>query len=131
MEFNNVFDSAIASADAAIMECMSSPFGLVLRTGDILNIKAIYDTELASAPGKKDVASPRTIDVSLEHGALTVLGQRIDRNLIAGAVVNTPQGEKAVGGVLYPDATTTLIVLTVKGGDQLPAGGGERFLKDE
>ena len=128
-DFDSLFDDAMRDADAAIMARMSSSFTLQLKGGGELPLRAIYDTELSLSPGKANNATPRVIDASFEHGALTVLGQRIDRELVSGAIVQTPQGEKVVGSVFYQDRTTTVMVLTVPGGTQLPAGNSNRWMK--
>ncbi len=125
--FDSLFDKAMRDADAHIMDRMSSPFTLQLRGGGEMTLNAIYDTELTLASGKADSQTPRPVNVSFEHGVLTVLNQRIERDVIAGARVHTPQGEKVVGPVFYQDRTTTVIELTIPGGSQLPKGKGVRF----
>jgi len=125
--FDSLFDKAMRDADAHIMDRMSSPFTLQLRGGGEMTINAIYDTALEFASGKVNSQTPRPVNVSFEHGVLSVLNQRIDREFIAGARVNTPQGMKVVGPVHYQDRTTTIIELTVPGGVKLPGGRGVRF----
>ncbi|GDX06643.1 hypothetical protein [Buttiauxella sp. A111] len=127
--FDSLFDTAMRDADAHIMDRMSSPFILQLRGGGEMAIHAIYDTELAFASGKPDSQAPRPVNASCEHGVLTVLNQRLDREIIAGANVQTPQGKKVVGAVFYQDRTTTIIILTVPGGAKLPEGAGVRFTR--
>lgn len=128
-DFDSLFDDAMLHADHVIMERMSGSFQLALKSGDTLIIKAIYDTSLAAAAGSSGSTNPRGIDASFEGSALTVLGHRIPRGMIHGASVDTPDGLRVVAEVLYPDRTTTLIALTMPGGDALPAGNGVRFTR--
>jgi hypothetical protein len=126
--FDSLFDDAMHRADDIIMDRMSAPYIFELKSGGEYHTHGIYDTELSTLPGKPDnTGNSRPLNGSFEHGVLTVLNARIDKNLIAGAKVQTPAGEKSVGGVYYPDRTTTLIVLTMAGESQLPDGRGVRF----
>jgi hypothetical protein len=125
--FDSLFDKAMRKADSHIEGRMANPFTLQLRGGGVMNILAVYDTELALASGKTDSQNPRPVSTSFEHGVLTVLNQRVDRDVIAGARVSTPLGERVIGPVSYHDRTTTIIELTLLGGDKLPKGRGVRF----
>ena len=127
--FDSHFEQAMQNADAAIMEEMAVPFTLKLRDGQLLTVRAIYDTRLAPASGTNSAANARNIDAAYESSALTVLGERLDRQLIHGAIVSTPYGDMAIAQVFYPDPTTTAIVLGMPGIKNLPSGDGERWRK--
>ena len=106
MELNSIFDEAMQVADEQIENAFASEFTLLLVTGTSLKVKAIFDAKLEPTEHGLYAA---------EEGALTVLNQRIDKKLVEGASVPTPLGERHVADVYYPDATTSILVLTVRG----------------
>ncbi|MCW8352428.1 hypothetical protein [Citrobacter portucalensis] len=128
-DFDSLFDGAMQHADQVIMERMSVSYQLQLKNGSTLDIRAIYDTQLQPATGNNSGTNPRNIDAAYENGLLTVLGARLDRDLIHGATVLTKFGVKTIAQVLYPDATTTTMVLAMPTGGELPTGNGVRFTK--
>lgn len=109
MDFDSLFDDAMRVADQAVEDVMASEFRLLLRDGPNLDIKAIFDTNLEHLEDKN---RPRSLIV--ENGTLTVLNQRVDKDLVYAASVVTPLGTRYVASVEYPDATTTLLILTTK-----------------
>lgn len=123
------FDDAMQKADATIMRRMAGVFEFCLASGETVRIAAIYDTRLSSLPGSQGASAPRQLDAAYEHGVLTVLGRRYERQPLQGATVDTPAGVKTVADIFYPDRTTTVMVLGVSGGDKLPAGTGARFTR--
>jgi hypothetical protein len=127
--FDSLFDEAMQIADSTIMDELAAPYTLVLKNGAKLDIRAIYDTQLQPAAGNNSGTNPRNIDAAYENGLLTVLGERLDRDLIHGATVSTKFGVKTIAQVLYPDATTTTLVLAMPAGNALPPGSGVRFTK--
>jgi len=116
--------------DQRVMAVMNDgDFTFTRKNGESVLLSCIYDTQLELASGKVSSTDQRMIDASFEHGVFTVLGERVDRELIMGATVLTPQGDKAVGGVIYTDEMATVITLTIPGGDSLPPGEGLRWVK--
>ncbi|MGI9835675.1 hypothetical protein ACJPQX_20750 [Vibrio vulnificus] len=109
MDFDSLFDDAMRVADQAVEDVMASEFRLLLRDGSNLDIKAIFDTNLEHLEEKN---RPRSLIV--ENGTLTVLNQRVDKDLVYAASVVTSLGTRYVASVEYPDATTTLLILTTK-----------------
>lgn len=124
-----LFDSALQRADEAIMEHMAADFILRPRDGQPLSVRAIYDTQLSAGKGSPSSSAPRPFAATCEHGSLTVLGQRLDRALMVGAELDTPQGPRVVADVLYPDQSSTLLVLGLVGAQRLPSGNGVRFTR--
>lgn len=109
MNFDSLFDDAMRVADQAIENAMASEFRLELKDGSSLDIKAIFDTNLEQPDDNYKHRS-----LIAENGALTVLNNRIDKDLVYAASVVTPLGTRYVASVEYPDATTTLLILTTK-----------------
>ena len=111
MGFDSLFDNAMKVADQAIENVLTSEFKLLLRNGSSLDIKAIFDTNLEQTDDNDQYKYRSLI---AENGALTVLNQRIERTQVYSASVVTPLGIKYVASVEYPDATTSLLILTTK-----------------
>lgn len=109
MGFDSIFDDAMKVADQAIESAMASEFYLLLRDGSSLDIKAIFDSKLMPQGSNKNQNA-----VIAEHGALTILNRRIDKQLVYAASVGTPLGIRHIAEVLYPDETTTLLILSLK-----------------
>ncbi|MBD1559498.1 hypothetical protein HC752_21380 [Vibrio sp. S9_S30] len=109
MEFDSLFNEVMEMADQAIEDAMASKFRLLLRDGSNLDIKAIFDSKLMPQENNESHAS-----VIAEHGALTILNRRIAKKLVSGASVDTPLGTRHVADVLYPDETTSLLILSMK-----------------
>ena len=109
MEFDSIFNKAMKVADQAIESVMASEFHLLLRDGSSLDIKAIFDSNLMPQGSNKNQNA-----VIAEHGALTILNRRIDKQLVYAASVGTPLGTRHIAEVLYPDETTTLLILSLK-----------------
>lgn len=107
MEFDSLFDDAMKMADEQIEGLFSKAFSLARKRGDAININAIFDGSLMMQGGKN------TPPFACEQGALTVLNQRINKDDVKGAVVATPIGERTVVDVFYPDATTSILKLSV------------------
>lgn len=124
-----LFDSALLRADEAIMEHMAADFIFELSSGQQRSIRAIYDSQQSLGKGSGSSTSPRPFAAVCEHGSLTVLGQRLDRALMVGAELDTPQGPRVVADVLYPDQSSTLLVLGLVGAQRLPSGNGVRFTR--
>ncbi|ABU70950.1 hypothetical protein [Vibrio campbellii] len=109
MEFDSLFDEAMKCADFAIEGAMASEFRLLLRNGSSLDIKAIFDSKLMP-----EESSNTRVAFIAEHGVLTVFNMRIEKQLVSGASVDTPLGTRHVSDVLYPDETTSLLILSMK-----------------
>lgn len=109
MNFDSLFDDAMRVADQAIENAMASEFRLLLKDGSSLDIKAIFDSKLMPQE-----SSTNHIAVIAEHGAFTVFNRRIEKQLVSGASVDTPLGTRHVADVLYPDETTSLLILSIK-----------------
>lgn len=124
----SAFDAAVAAMDEAITKVMASPYVLGLKNGTELTIKAILEnkTEESTRPG---LGKPRAVRAVSEQTVLTVLGQRLDRELVLGARVVTELGQRWISDVIYADETTTELVLALSGDAQLPAGNGVRFVR--
>lgn len=123
-----LFDSALQRADEAIMEHMAADFIFELSSSQQRSIRAIYDSQQSLGKGSSSSSSPRPFAAAFEHGALSVLGERLDRALI-GAKVDTPQGMRMVVDVIYPDAISTILVLGLVSEQRLPSGNGVRFTR--
>ncbi|MEJ8678122.1 hypothetical protein P0C22_06025 [Plesiomonas shigelloides] len=123
-----LFDSALQRADEAIMEHMAADFIFELSSGQQRSIRAIYDSQQSLGKGSGSSTSPRPFAAVCEHGALSVLGERLERALM-GAKVKTPQGMRMVVDVIYPDAISTILVLGLVSEQRLPSGNGVRFTR--
>ncbi|MBU3825205.1 MAG: hypothetical protein H9917_10340 [Candidatus Oceanisphaera merdipullorum] len=121
------FDNAVAAMDEAITKVMASPYVLVLKIGGELAIKAIleHETGESTQPG---LGKARAIRATTEQAMLTVLGQRLARDQVLGAQVETALGTRWVSEVFYPDETTTELQLGLAGDAVLPSGNGVRFV---
>ena len=108
MSFDSLFGDAMIIADQAIAGVFGTEFKLSLRDGSSLDINAIFDTS------QEQTGDNKYRSLIAENGALTVLNQRIERTQIYSASVVTPLGTKYVASVEYPDATTSLLILTTK-----------------
>ncbi|MDC5723096.1 hypothetical protein [Vibrio europaeus] len=110
MTFGTDFEKAMAKADSDIESSFASPFKLQLKSGESLDLKAIFDSVLDIKPtSSRKSNSP----ILCEQGALTVLNQRVDDSLVEGATVETPIGKRTVYDVYYPDATTSILQLAI------------------
>ena len=109
MSLDSIFDQALIKADQAVENTFTSQFTLRLKDGGNLDLKAIFDTNLEQPDDNYKHRS-----LIAENGALTVLNNRIDKDLVYAASVVTPLGTRYVASVEYPDATTTLLILTTK-----------------
>lgn len=114
MDFDSTFDDAMLSADKVIEGVFASNFTLLLVDNSGLELNAIFDSELEYKTSKN--APP----FMCEQGALTVLNQRIDKEKVKGAKVETKLGSRVVVDVFYPDATTSVLQLSV---DSKGSGG--------
>lgn len=110
MGFDSLFDNAMRLADHAIENTMASEFRLQLRDGSSLDIKAIFDAKLEPSASRDN----RSMFIA-EEGALTVLNRRIDKTLVEGACVQTELGERHIADVFYPEANTSVLVLSTRG----------------
>lgn len=109
MGFDSIFDEVMKLADQAIDNSMASEFSLRLRDGSSLEINAIFDSKLMPQGSNKNQNT-----VIAEHGALTILHRRIDKQSVYAASVDTPLGTRYIADVLYPDEITTLLILSQK-----------------
>ncbi|MFQ2620504.1 hypothetical protein ACK3Y2_17140 [Aeromonas caviae] len=123
------FSALLSDADQAINEVMGSLYQLTLKTGGQLEIVAIWDTSLQEAKVPTGTNNPRGVRVASEQGVLTVLQNRLRREDVMGAEVETPLGTRWVVDLDNSDATTTVLMLGVAGDANLPAGTGPRFSK--
>ena len=114
MFFDNHFEQELKLADSVIETVFSSQFTLKLMNYESFEVKAIFDSELEYKTSKN--APP----FMCEQGALTVLNQRIDKEKVKGAKVETKLGSRVVVDVFYPDATTSVLQLSV---DSKGSGG--------
>jgi hypothetical protein len=125
------FSDLLADADMAINAEMATPYSLLLKSDDRLEIAAIWDTSLQEAKAAGSGSNPRGARVASEHGVLTVLQNRLRREDMMGAAVETPLGTRWVVDLDYTDATTTVLMLGLAGDATLPAGSGPRFSKTD
>ena len=123
------FDRMTVRLDARINRAMASPYSLLLKGGDRLEIAAIWDSSLQEAKVPTGSSHPRGVRVASEQGVLTVLQNRLRREDVMGAEVETPLGTRWVVDLDYTDATTTVLMLGLAGDANLPAGTGTRFSK--
>lgn len=123
------FERALARGDARLNGALSSPYQLALKSGGQLEIEAIWDSSLQEAKTPTGTNNPRGVRAASEQGVLTVLQNRLRREDVMGAAVDTPLGTRWVVDLDYPDATTTVLMLGLAGDAVLPAGTGERFTK--
>ncbi|WP_429169475.1 hypothetical protein [Aeromonas hydrophila] len=108
---------------------MASQYSLLLKGGDRLEIAATWDSSLQEAKVPTGSSNPRGVRVASEQGVLTVLQNRLRREDVMGAEVETPLGRRWVVDLDYTDATTTVLMLGLAGDANLPAGSGPRFSK--
>ncbi len=123
------FDRLTVRLDARVNRAMASPYSLLLKGGDQLEIAAIWDSSLQEAKVPTGSSNPRGVRVASEQGVLTVLQNRLRREDVMGAEVETPLGTRWVVDLDYTDATTTVLMLGLAGDANLPAGTGTRFSK--
>lgn len=123
------FSDLVANADMAINAVMARQYSLLLKSGATLEISAIWDASLQEAKVPTGTNNPRGVRVASEQGVLTVLQNRLRREDVMGAEVNTPLGPRWVVDLDYTDATTTVLMLGLAGDSNLPAGTGPRFSK--
>lgn len=123
------FDRLTVRLDARVNLAMASPYSLLLKGGDRLDIAAIWDSSLQEAKVPAGSSNPRGVRVASEQGVLTVLQNRLRREDVMGAEVETPLGTRWVVDLDYTDATTTVLMLGLAGDANLPAGTGTRFSK--
>jgi len=119
------FSALLFDADRAINAAMANHYQLALKSGGQLEIEAIWDSSLQEAK----TPNPRGVRAASEQGVLTVLQNRLRREDVMGAAVDTPLGTRWVVDLDYPDATTTVLMLGLAGDAVLPVGTGERFTK--
>lgn len=123
------FDRLTVRLDARVSRSMAKPYSLLLKSGARMEIAAIWDTSLQEAKVPAGSSNPRGVRVASEHGVLTVLQNRLRREDVMGAEVETPLGTRWVVDLDYTDATTTVLMLGLAGDASLPAGTGTRFSK--
>lgn len=123
------FSDLVADADMAINAVMARQYSLLLKSGATLEISAIWDASLQEAKVPTGTNNPRGVRVASEQGVLTVLQNRLRREDVMGAEVETPLGPRWVVDLDYTDATTTVLMLGLAGDANLPAGTGPRFTK--
>ena len=123
------FERALVRGDARINGALSTPYLLTLKGGSQMAITAIWDSSLQEAKTPTGTSNPRGVRAASEQGVLTVLQNRLRREDVMGAAVDTPLGIRWVVDLDYPDATTTVLMLGLAGDAVLPVGTGERFTK--
>lgn len=123
------FSALLADADMAINAVMANQYSLLLKGGDQLEIVAIWDTSLQETKVPAGTSNPRGVRAASEQGVLTVLQNRLRREDVMGAAVDTPIGRRWIVDLDYSDATTTVLMLGLAGDSVLPTGTGERFTK--
>jgi len=123
------FSDLVADADMAINAVMARQYSLLLKSGATLEISAIWDASLQEAKVPTGTNNPRGVRVASEQGVLTVLQNRLRREDVMGAEVETPLGPRWVVDLDYTDATTTVLMLGLAGDANLPTGTGPRFTK--
>lgn len=123
------FDRLTVRLDARVNLAMASPYSLLLKSGASMEIAAIWDSSLQEAKVPTGSSNPRGVRVASEQGVLTVLQNRLRREDVMGAEVETPLGTRWVVDLDYTDATTTVLMLGLAGDANLPAGTGTRFSK--
>ena len=123
------FSALLFDADRAINAAMANHYQLALKSGGQLEIEAIWDSSLQEAKTATGTNNPRGVRAASEQGVLTVLQNRLRREDVMGAAVDTPLGTRWVVDLDYPDATTTVLMLGLAGDAVLPVGTGERFTK--
>ncbi len=123
------FDRLTVRLDARVNRAMASPYTLLLKSGASMEIAAIWDTSQQEAKVPTGSSNPRGVRVASEQGVLTVLQNRLRREDVMGAEVETPLGTRWVVDLDYTDATTTVLMLGLAGDANLPAGSGPRFSK--
>lgn len=121
------FSDLLVAADMAINAEMANQYSLLLKSGARMEIAAIWDTSRQEAKVPTGSSNPRGVRVASEHGVLTVLQNRLRREDVMGAEVETPLGTRWVVDLDYTDATTTVLMLGLAGDANLPAGTGTRF----
>lgn len=125
------FDRLTVRLDARVNRAMASPYSLLLKSGASMEIAAIWDSSLQEAKVPTGSSNPRGVRVASEQGVLTVLQNRLRREDVMGAEVETPLGTRWVVDLDYTDATTTVLMLGLAGAANLPAGTGTRFSKTD
>ncbi len=123
------FDRLTVRLDARVNLAHASPYSLMLKSGVSMEVTAIWDTSLQEAKVPTGSSNPRGVRVASEQGVLTVLQNRLRREDVMGAEVETPLGTRWVVDLDYTDATTTVLMLGLAGDANLPAGTGTRFSK--
>lgn len=126
--FDSLFDAAVTAMDEVITRVMASPYVLELAAGGELLVSAILETG-TEEPTRPGIGKARTLRAVSEHGVLVILGQRLNRDQVLGAKIQTELGPRWVTDVEYPDATTTELALALAGDAALPAGNGVRFVR--
>lgn len=101
------FDQLMAAADAVLSKEFGSDYELHLKNGSTQIFRAIFDTKLIT---KKN--GTEQILKEVKHGLLEVLNSRIDKNLVVDAEVTTQLGPRRVIDVIYPDETSSALILT-------------------
>jgi len=129
MTNSDPFSALLFDADQAINAVMANGYQLALKNGGQLAIDAIWDSSLQEAKTPTGTSNPRGVRAASEQGVLTVLQNRLRREDVLGAAVDTPLGRRWVVDLDYPDATTTVLMLGLAGDAVLPGGTGERFTK--
>lgn len=131
MTNNDPFSALLVDADQAINRVMANGYQLTLKNGDQLVIDAIWDSSQQEAKTPAGTSNPRGVRAASEQGVLTVLQNRLRREDVMGAAVDTPLGRRWVVDLDYSDATTTVLMLGLAGDAMLPVGTGERFTKSQ
>lgn len=123
---DDLFSELVELADEAINATMARQFELVLKSGAILPLQAIFDTQQQEARSPTGQSNTRAVRAVCESGSLTVLGLRLTRSDVLGAKVATPLGQRLVADVDYPDEYSTLLILG-QDGQHIPAVPGGLF----
>lgn len=120
------FDRLTVRLDARVNAALARDYQLVLKSGSILPLQAIFDTQQQEARSPAAQSNTRSVRAVCEVGSLTVLGHRLSRSDVMGAKVATPLGPRLVADVDYPDEYSTLLILG-QDGQHIPAVPGGLF----
>lgn len=107
MDFDSIFDKALEKADTALTSVMGSDYELTLKDNSTRTLQAIHSVQVIQKSPAGDV-----VFKDFKNGVLDVLGERLDKSEFENAKVITELGEKTVSDVVYPDETTSRLILT-------------------
>ena len=104
---DDLFDAALAQADAAISDTMGKIFTLACQSGERVSVVGIHDYSLKYEGHEDKVAK-----LIARYGSITLLNQPVTREQLIGAVVSVKGKDFKVYNPLQPDETTLLLPLS-------------------